>query len=85
MNAFSDFGHRSESAKPAAEHAPLGYVKSSLSGEVGRMADIWENKDFYGNEIWNVDDPLPEKVLEGIRHLFPLPLALSRWRGGRCA
>jgi hypothetical protein len=23
---------------------PVGYVKSSLSGEIGRMADIWQNK-----------------------------------------
>ena len=58
-------------------HAPVGYVKSSLSGEIGRIADVWENKDFYGNEVWNADDPLPQKVLEGVRHLLPLPFSIS--------
>ncbi len=64
-------------------HSPVGYVQSSLSGEIGRIADLWENKDFYGNEIWNADDPLPQKVLEGIRHLLPLPFSISSARQAR--
>jgi hypothetical protein len=58
-------------------HSPLGYLKSSLSGELGRIADLWQNKDFYGNEVWNPDDPLPVRAWDMLRHLVPLPFSIS--------
>jgi N12 class adenine-specific DNA methylase len=58
-------------------HSPLGYVTSSLSGEIGRLAEVWQNKDFYGNEVWNADDSLPAKAWEILKHLVPLPFSVS--------
>ena len=61
----------------SAAHSPLGYVKSGMSGEIGRVADIWQNKDFYGNEVYSADDPLPRKTLDVIEHLFPIPFSVA--------
>lgn len=58
-------------------HSPGGYVKSSMSGEIGRLADIWENKDFYGNEVYSPDDPLPARTWAVMKHVVPLPFMAS--------
>lgn len=63
-----------------AAHSPSGYVKSSLSGEIGRIADAWQNKDFYGNEVRNADDPALRQAWDTARHLVPMPFSASSAR-----
>jgi hypothetical protein len=58
-------------------HDPVGYVTSSLTGQVGRIADVWQNKNFYGNEIYNPDDPLAKRWEDAIKHQFPMPFSVS--------
>lgn len=60
-----------------AAHSPTGYAKSSLTGEFGRIADIWQNKDFYGNQVYDPDSPSYQKALDISKHLIPLPFSLS--------
>jgi hypothetical protein len=58
-------------------HSPMGYGKSSLSSWVGRVADIWENKDFYGTEVRHPGDNPFNQGLEVAAHMIPLPFSLQ--------
>ena len=64
-------------------HSPVGYVTSSLSSEIGRMADIWQNKDFYGNQIYNPDDSYLRQGWDAITHAVPLPFSLSSFQAAK--
>lgn len=61
----------------SAANSPINYVLSSTSGEIGRMIDVWENKDFYGTEIYNQADPFYSKALAAALHLTPIPFSIS--------
>lgn len=61
------------------KHSIPGYIQASMTGEIGRMADLWENKDFYGVEVWHPDDPEYKKVFDAVKHLIPLPFGLSSY------
>ena len=58
-------------------HQDLDYLKSSMTGEIGRMWDIFQNKDFYGNKVYNEDDPFYHRDLNKVEHLIPLPFSFS--------
>jgi hypothetical protein len=58
-------------------HSPAGFVTSSLAGEWGRAADVIRNKDFFGNEVYNEDDPTTKKIHDSLKHLFPTPFSIS--------
>jgi len=60
-----------------AGHSPVDYVKSSMTGEIGRLMDVWNNRDFYGVEVYNPDDPLYKRSLDVAGHLIPQPFGLS--------
>lgn len=60
-------------------HSPWGWVKSSAAGDIGKALDIWENQDFYGNDVRNEDDPAWKQVAESLQHLFPVPISLSSY------
>ena len=38
-------------------HDPVDYVHSSMTGEIGRLWDTWNNRDFYGVQVYSADDP----------------------------
>lgn len=44
-------------------HSPTGYVKASLAGWIGRVADLLANKDYYGVQIRDTDDPATKQAL----------------------
>lgn len=58
-------------------HNPLGFISNSLSGQIGRVLDVWNNKDFYGVEIHHPDDPALKQAAEIAIHLFPTPFSIS--------
>lgn len=62
-----------------AVHSIPDYIKSSLTGEWGRLADVWENRDFYGTEVYHEDDPLLKRTYDKFTHLVPLPFGLSSY------
>lgn len=45
-------------------HSPTGYVKASLAGWIGRVADLLSNKDYYGVQIRDTDDPATRQALQ---------------------
>lgn len=60
-------------------HSPTGYAKSSLSSWVGRTADIWQNRDFYGTEVRHEDDPLWKQAFDVSKHMVPLPFSVQSY------
>lgn len=58
-------------------HDPAGYLTSSLSGDLSRVAEIWQNQDFYGTEIMSPSDPFYKKAIDGMIHMAPVPFIVS--------
>ena len=58
-------------------HSPVGYVTSSMSGIWGRVAENWRNRDFYGQEIYGLDDNVFEKYAKEVFHAIPKPFSIS--------
>jgi predicted RNA methylase len=44
-------------------HDPKGYVTASMSGWIGRVADLLRNKDYYGVQIRDDDDSVTKQAL----------------------
>jgi predicted RNA methylase len=44
-------------------HSPTSYVTSSMSGWIGRVADLRRNRDYYGVQIHDNDDPVVKQAL----------------------
>lgn len=63
-------------------HSPFGYVKSSMAGWIGRVADLLSNKDYYGVQIRNTDDPLVKQALQVGRYATEtmLPFSIRGYR-----
>jgi hypothetical protein len=55
------------------------YIRTSMTGEIGRLMDVWDNKDFYGVEVYHPDDPEYKKVYDAVKHLIPLPFGFSSY------
>jgi tRNA G10 N-methylase Trm11 len=45
-------------------HSPTSYVTSSMSGWIGRVADLLRNKDYYGVQIRDSDDSIVKQALQ---------------------
>lgn len=60
------------------QHDPKGYISSSLSTFVRDSVDVWNNKDFQGQWVYNPNDPLTKETLDVIKHFFPTPFALQQ-------
>jgi hypothetical protein len=45
-------------------HSPTSYVTSSMSGWIGRAADMLRNKDYYGVQIRDTDDSIVKQALQ---------------------
>jgi len=67
-----------------AYHSPSQFVESSLSGLFRKVVNVWNNKDFYGYEIYNPKlNGLSgdyEKTLQIMRYMIPRPFVLSSWQ-----
>lgn len=60
------------------QHDPKGYISSSLSSTIGDFSDVWRNKDFQGNWVYDPNDPLHKKALDVIKYFFPTPFSLQQ-------
>jgi hypothetical protein len=49
-------------------HSPTGYVKASLAGWIGRVAEMLSNKDYYGVQIRDTDAPATKQALQMGKH-----------------
>jgi hypothetical protein len=59
-------------------HSPVRYVQSSMTGEWGKIVDVFKNKDFYNTEIHHPDDPWLQQRWDDLKHLFPTPLSVQQ-------
>jgi hypothetical protein len=50
---------------------------------VGRSLDAWENKNFYGDYIYDPTDPLYRKLVDGLRYSLVLPISISSYQEER--
>ena len=56
-------------------HNVPDYIHSSMTGEIGRAMDTWNNRDFYGRQVYNPDDPLFQKAKDVMEHMIPVPFS----------
>lgn len=47
-----------------AVHSPTGYVKASLAGWIGRVAELLSNKDYYGVQVRDTDAPATKQAIQ---------------------
>jgi hypothetical protein len=62
------------------EHAyrdPAGYMKGSLSQVSSRFLDLANNRDFFGNYVYDPNAPLYQQVAQAAKYAIPEPIALS--------
>lgn len=53
------------------------YMQHSTSALFGRLMESIANKDYYGNQIYDRNDPVTSAVGRFIAHLVPLPIAFQ--------
>lgn len=58
-------------------HSPTHYVASSTNGEIARILEAMENKDFYGVQVYDPDDPTVKKSWDIVKHIIPIPFSIS--------
>jgi hypothetical protein len=61
-------------------HSPIKYVTSSMSGWIGRLGEVLNNKDFYGVKVHDPDDNVLNQRIDDMIHLVPLPFSFSTWQ-----
>jgi hypothetical protein len=61
-------------------HSLTGYITSSLSGEIGRVAEAWNNRTFYGTQVYDPNDLPPQKALDIIESLLIPPISVSSYQ-----
>lgn len=57
---------------------PAGYVVNSLSGVMGRIIDAARNEDYFGNYVYDPNDPAYIKVLDFIKSAIPIPFSFQQ-------
>lgn len=58
-------------------HDPAGYVTTSSSGPIGKIIDIWQNKDFYNQEIYDPNDDFITRQKEKLHYFIPKPFSIT--------
>lgn len=56
---------------------PKAYFQSKFSDPVGALLDIWDNKDFQNNLVYNPFDPFMKQQLQKVEHAIGLPIGAS--------
>lgn len=68
------------------EHAstePVKYVLGSLSSILSRGLDLAENRDFFGNYVYNPHATLGTKLKQGAEYMEPVPFVYSSFERGK--
>ncbi len=61
-------------------HDPSGYAAGAASAELSRSMDVWKNREFSGQQVYDPQDPAYWKALDVVKHFFPTPFAVSNYR-----
>jgi hypothetical protein len=62
------------------KHEPAGWVKSSMSGFISRMIDIWKNKDFFGVQVYDPEETYAQNSVDSLIHMVPLPFSVTSYQ-----
>jgi hypothetical protein len=63
--------------------SPSQYVLSSLSSTLSKGLDLAENRDYFGNYVYNPNDPFATKVKQAGKYAFPMPFSVSNYQRGK--
>jgi hypothetical protein len=58
-------------------HDPVKYVTSSMAGQLSRVKDIWDNKDFYGYEIYDPHESAGKIASNMLLYVAPKPFSVT--------
>lgn len=58
-------------------HDPSGYLTTSMSGPLSKLAQIHENRDFYNYQIYEPNDPALQKAKDALLYFIPKPFSFS--------
>jgi len=61
-------------------HAPGEYVSSGISGPLGKMMDVYNNKDFYNYEIRDENDPATKQLIDAGKYVMPKPFSVTSFQ-----
>jgi N12 class adenine-specific DNA methylase/GGDEF domain-containing protein/2'-5' RNA ligase len=67
------------------EHAwrdPAGYAKSTQAGLVSRMMDVTNNRDYFGNYIYDPNALWFQQAAQAVKYAIPQPMALASFQQG---
>lgn len=59
--------------------SPARYAKGSISTLWTKIPEVWNNKDFYGQQVYNPNDPLWKEAADGLAHLINMPFGFSNY------
>jgi len=57
----------------------VNYLTSSTSGEIGKLMELWQNKDFYGYEVYDPNAPISMETWQAALHMAPLPFGVQQY------
>ena len=63
--------------------SPSQYVLSSLSSTLSKELDLAENRDYFGNYVYNPNAPLGTKAKQAGKYAFPMPFSVTNYQRGR--
>lgn len=66
-----------------ANAGPSQYVLSSLSSTLSKSIDIAENRDYFGNYVYNPNDPFLKRQEQKLKYAFPSPFVVSSYQRGK--
>lgn len=62
------------------QREPVHYVTSSFSGMMSKTIEAMNNRDFYGNFIYDPGAPTYEKFYDSIINIVPMPFAVNNYK-----
>ena len=68
-----------QSMKKDRWHIPASYVESKMTGYIGKIRELRNNKDFYGNKIYDERASLSEKGKDIAGHMVVKPFSLTSY------
>lgn len=59
------------------QKSPSQYLKSSMSGLMSKTIDAMQNSDYFGNFIYDPQDPEYKKLLSSLAYIAPKPFSIT--------
>lgn len=63
-----------------AHNGPFKYITGSMAGQLSKVLDVWNNKDFYGYEIRDEHASKLEQAEQSLLYVAPKPFSVSSYQ-----